>query len=177
MDSMALLRMQLEHANNWLEGTLGEPSEDEVHAVPAGAANPIGVCYAHAVLVEDMVVNSMLRGSTPLFASVWEGKNGLSEPMPTPGPEWPKYFDWTRGVRIDLPLFRRYAQAVYRDANAYLDTLTPEDLDREVDLGGSSGTQSVGWILSVLLIGHLHDGTGELAAAKGLQGLGGYPTG
>lgn len=176
MDSVALLQLQFQQAHEFLESTLGDLTPEQLHAVPPGKANPAGASYVHAVLVADMVVNAMLRGSTPLSGSVWAGKNGLSEPMPTPGPEWPRYFDWTRSVRIDLPLFRRYAQAVYRDATAYLDALESEDLDRDVDLSAMGfGPRSAGWIIGVLLIGHLHDLTGEVSAAKGVSGLAGYP--
>lgn len=175
MDSVALLELQFQQAHEWLEATVGEVTTEQLAAVPSGTANPIGASYAHAVLVADAVVNATLRGSTPLFDSVWAGKNGLSEPMPMPGPEWARYFDWTRNVRLDLPLFRRYAAAVYRDAGAYIAALEAADLDRGIDLSVMGlGTQSVGWILGGLLLGHLHDLTGEIAAVRGAVGLKGY---
>lgn len=178
MDSVALLELQFQQAHEWLEGTVGELTPEQLAAVPAGTANPVGASYAHAVLVADAVVNATLRGSTPLGASVWAGKNGLSEPMPMPGPEWARYFDWTRSVRLDLPLFRRYAAAVYRDAGAYIAALEAADLDREIDLSAMGfGARSVGWIIGSLLIGHLHDLTGEIAAVRGTLGLNGYPEG
>lgn len=178
MDGVALLKLQLNQAHQWLEGTLGELTAEQCQFVPPGRANPPGVCYAHAVLSEDMVVNGMLRGGTPLFAADWADRTGLSEPMPLPGPDWPRYFDWTRSVRIDLPALRRYAQAVYGETERYLAGLQPADLDSEFDLSAVGfGSQPVGWVISTLLIGHLHDEAGELSAVKGVQGLSGYPEG
>ena len=172
MDSISLLRIQLEQAHDWLNATLGEPDEAQLHAAPPGSALPVGAAYVHAVITEDQMV-AMLRGSEPLFATVWAGKNGLSEPMPTHGPNWSRYADWTRSVRIDLPTFRRYAEAVQRDALSYLYFIEPDDLDRELDIG--AGKQSLGAVLGWLVIGHLHDLTGEISAARGLLGLKGYP--
>lgn len=174
MDAIALIRLQLEQAHQWLEATLGEPTDEQLHAPPPGQAQSIGAAYVHAVVTEDLIVNGWLRGSDPLYASVWAGKNGLSEPMPLPGPDWPRYFDWSRSVRIDLPLFKRYAEAVQRDASSYLYFIEAADLDNEIEMPGF-GKQSLGWVLSVLLLGHLQNLTGELSAAKGLVGLKGYP--
>ena len=123
MDATALIGIAVRNAHEWLEGTLGDITEEPAHRVPAGKANSVAASYAHIVVSEDMIVNGMLRGAPPLFATSWAGKTGLNEIMPMPGPEWVHYFDWTRKAHADLPRLREYAQAVYANTNEYLASL------------------------------------------------------
>jgi hypothetical protein len=83
--------------------------------------------------------------------------------------------DWARGVQIDLPTLRGYAQAVYANTDAYLANMTPEEWNRPLDLTAVGMGQST---VSELLTNILLDGAahcGEISAVKGLQGLQGYP--
>lgn len=176
MDAMQLLRMQAQTTHGWLENTLGDVTEEQAHQMPAGRANSVAVSYAHAVVSEDMIVNGMLRGQPPLMATSWAGKTGLNEMMPSPGPEWVNYFDWTRRAHADLAQLRQYAQAVYANTDEWLATVKPEDLDREVEIPGL-GKQNLGWAISVLVVGHMHDLTGEVSAIKGTLPMTGYNEG
>ena len=171
MDAISLLRLQLRAAHTWCENTLGE-DQPALHEIPAGKANPAAVAYAHVVASEDGTVGGWLAGGTPLAAGAWAGKTGINEPMPM-GPE---YFDWTRKVDVDLPQIRAYAQAVYEASDAYLAGLSAADLDRTMDIPGA-GTQTLAWVLSQWVIGHVHDETGEISAIKGVNGLTGYAEG
>ena len=100
------------------------------------------------------------------------GKAGVSEPMP----QGPGYFEWTRSVQVDLPRVREYAQAVYAASDAYLASLSEADLDRTFDVPGV-GAQTLGWIITQWVIGHIHDETGEISAIKGVNGMTGYAEG
>ena len=133
----SLLRQQAQIAHQILEGTMADVNDTQMHWVPPGVANPLGATYAHAVCSEDMIVQGMLQGAPPLAASSWAGRTGLSEPMPAPGPEWAGYADWTRRVRIDLPTLRQYAQAVYAATDAYVGSLSENDLDQPLDLSSA----------------------------------------
>ncbi len=176
MDSVSLLRQQLQSAHQFLEGTMADVTDQQAHWSPPGLANPLGATYAHALASEDMIINGMLRQSAPLFAGSWASKTGMSEPMPVPGPEWEKYGPWARQVRIDLQGLREYGQAVYKSSDDYLAGLTSEDLERPMDLSQAGmGQVNVGWVLSNLVVGHVHDLMGEISCLKGLQGARGYP--
>src|SRR5689334_13405766 len=107
-----LLRRIVDDARQVLDGTMADVTQAQVDYIPPGIANPLGATYAHVVCSEDMVVQGMLRQAAPLFASSWAGRTGLSEPMPMPGPDWPKYGAWTRRVKVDLAGLRAYARAV-----------------------------------------------------------------
>ena len=96
--------------------------------------------------------------------------------MPMPGPQWAHYNDWTQTVKIDLPKFREYAQAVYAATDDYLAILSDKDLENPVDMTQVGlGQKTLGWALSTLLVGHIHDMTGEISVLKGILGLKGYP--
>src|SRR5215471_13770033 len=85
-----LLRRIVREARQVLDGTMADVTQVQVDYIPPGIANPLGATYAHVVCTEDMVVQGMLRQVAPLAAGTWSGRTGLSEPMPMPGPDWPR---------------------------------------------------------------------------------------
>ena len=176
MNVIDLLQLQLREAHAFLEATMSDVTPELASHQPAGKANSVGVTYAHAVVAEDMLINGMLRQSPPLFATSDAGRTGLSEPMPSPGPEWARYADWTRTVQVALPALRQYAQAVYAASDQYLAGLSAEDLERPIDLSMvGMGNVTLGWMLSRLVIAHVDNECGEISAIKGVQGARGYP--
>lgn len=171
MDAISLLNEQLRLAVEWSDRTMDEVTPEVAHWQPPGQANPIGANYAHAACREDVIVNALLRGVSPLFATTFAGKTGLSEPPPL-GPAW---HEWARRLRVDLPATREYAAAVHASARDYFDVLTPEALERTVDAPLAEGSpRTVAGLLSAM-IGELLQHTGEISTLKRLQGLKGYP--
>ena len=170
MDAKEILNQQLEQAHGWFDATLQGVGPKEASWVPAGKANTIAACYAHTVLTEDWLVNT-LRGGAPLFASVWAGKTGISE-MPPQNPEQ-GWGEWGKRVQVDLGAAAAYKKAVVTNTQSYINSLTDAELNRMVPT--PAGTQSVAWLLNNVVIGHVHDFTGEISCLKGLQGLQGYP--
>jgi hypothetical protein len=173
MQATTLLRRQFREFHQFLEATLAGVTLDQAHTVPPGTANPIGATYAHVVLWEDMGVHGLLQGRPLLSAGSWTGRTGVSElpPLDRPG-DWE---DWSRRVRVDLPALRSYAEAVYRDTDAYFATLPDTELEREIDLTAIGfGRPAAAWVIGNMLQNvALH--CGEIAVLKGLQGDPGYP--
>jgi hypothetical protein len=172
----SLLRRVVAGARQVLDGTMADVTQAQADYVPPGIANPLGATYAHVVCSEDMVVQGMFRQLPPLFASSWAGRTGLSEPMPTPGPEWVNYPSWTRSVKIDLPALREYARAVGAETDAWIASLSEADLERPVDLSGAGlGQHTLATAIALLLAHHLGTETGEISVLKCIQGAKGYP--
>jgi hypothetical protein len=169
MDTITLLRDDLRVAHELMESTLGDPTPEQLHYLPAGRALPMGAAYAHTLFSEDYLVHG-LKGEPPILES---GINtGASEPMPNfMAGDWAGYADWTKRARFDLPALRDYAKQVYAATDAYLASLSEADLDREVEFFRSS----LGSMICRGLIGHVDNLTGEISATRGLQGLQGYP--
>jgi hypothetical protein len=177
MDSITLLRQQFGMAHDVMESTIEGVTNEHAAWMPPGKAHSVGASYAHVVLSEDMLINGMFSGQTPMFATTWMGKTGISELMPMPGPDWEtSYGGWTQRVKVDMAALRAYAKAVYAKTDEYLASLTPDDLDRTLDLSGvGMGQMNLAGALSMLALGHVNNLAGEISAIKGTQGLKGYP--
>lgn len=156
-----------------MDGTVEGVTPEQAHWQPTGLANSIAATYAHLVLSEDMIVQGMFQGKQPLAASTWAGKAGVDS-MPPQGSEGDAdWSDWGRKVRVDLPALQKYAQAVYAASDAYLTSVKPEELERQIDT--PLGKHSINFMLGAAIIGHVAGHSGEISAIKGLQGLKGYP--
>jgi len=167
------LREAFEGSHQILEQTMADVTAEQAGWAPPGVANPLGASYAHTVISEDMMVNGMLKGSAPIFATSFAGKSGISEPPPPPGQD---SAEWNRRVQVDLSAARQYAQAVYKNTSDYLGSLSAQDLQRKLDLSSFQlGEQTVGWFLTNVLLWHVNAHCGEVSCLKGLQGAKGYP--
>lgn len=170
MNTIPLIREQLKTAHEWFEGTMADVTQEQADWQPPGTAHPIGSRYAHAVVAEDVMVNALIQGGAPLYATTWASKAGISDP------QFSSTLEWARSVQVDLDAARRYAQAVYESTDAYLATLKDEELDRIIDLSEQGmGEWPLGAFLLTFVLGHIRDIMGEVSALKGFQGLQGYP--
>lgn len=160
----------LKWAHELLDMTTADLTTEQAHWRPPGTANPIAALYVHAVCAEDAVVNVLLRSKGTMFENEWAGKTGASAPA------WAITPEWAGSIRVDLEAFRVYAMNVAAETSAYLQGLPEAELDRVLNLTRlGMGHRKVSWILSALLIGHLHNMAGEISCLKGLQGAKGYP--
>jgi len=166
-----LLRQQLTGCHDILEQTIADCRQEVLdHNPPGGTITNIGSIYAHTLFAEDNILHGMLQGKAPIYKTAnWASRTGLQ--MPGPGEFSP---EWARSVKLNLPVFREYAKAVYAATDAYVGGLSDADLDRKVQTG-FVGEQTVGFVLSNVLGWHAAQHTGEVAALKGVQGLKGLP--
>lgn len=170
MDAVTLLKQQAHGTHQWLEGTLGDLTSEQAQWAPEGAMSA-GAHYAHIVGGEDMLINAVAKGGAPMAAGEWAGKTGLSEPMPSGS-----FSDWSRTVTIDMPALHEYGRAVNANTEAYIASLTADDLDREIDLTALGlGKVSLGFFISGIVLANTNWHCGEISCVKGLQGLKGYP--
>jgi hypothetical protein len=176
---ISLIRDQLKGAHELLEATMAGVTDEDARWVPPGAALPIGATYAHIVLSEDGAVQGLMGGKTPFFAEAWAGRTGVSELPPQPDPNrpgFPDWAEWSHRVRVVLPAFRTYAQAVFSATDAYLTTLDDPDLQRRVDLSAIGlGEATLAFVINNGLIGNALTHCGEISCLKGLRGKRGYP--
>ena len=165
-----VLQEALQWADQVVEGTMADVTPEQAHWIPPGNAHPVGASYIHAVVAQDTLVNAMIKGGAPLMASTWAGKTGCS------APQFANEAEWARSVKVDLPKFREYAQAVYAASAAYLASATDADLQSTRDLSQVGyGIRTVQWMLNAVVIGHMNNLAGEISALKGAQGAKGYP--
>ena len=175
MDSISALREQLSSAHWLLEETMNGVTPEVFRWDAPGRAESIADNYLHTVVGEDQTIHGMLQNKSPLLATSWTGKTGLSS-VPEGAHGSDDWSTWIKSVEVDLPKFREYAKAVHAAADAYLASLKPEDLVRPVDLAGFGlGVQSTNWAIYNFVIGHAAQHNGEISVMKGCQDLRGYP--
>ncbi len=168
MEAVELLRSQFEMANQFMEMTIADCSQEVLEEKGEGwTINPIGSLYAHVYVAEDMMVNGLVRGVQPvLMSDGWQEKLGMSDPSPFQ----PEHY---QEMKIDLPTFREYAKAVTKATDEFLASASEADLMRELD--GPGGKQPALTFLAVIGLTHVAGHWGEIAALKGVQGLRGLP--
>jgi len=127
LSARALLRWQFRVAHELLEAAIERLTAEAVLRRPTGTAASPGACYAQVVLCEDLSVNGVLGGGTPLALSTWIGRTGVSE---IPSLADPTGWDaWARRVQLNVGELRPYARAVYASTDAYLAALRDDALE------------------------------------------------
>lgn len=170
MDVLTLLCEQAQWAHQVFRDTSAGITAEQAHWQPPGRALPLSAAMAHAVTAEDSILHILLQGKEPLHQAALAGRTGISEPR------WFNDLDWARSVQVDLPALHEYAAAVFAATDQYLAGLSVDELSQARDLTNVGlGVVTVAWIISALLIGHMHNLAGEISAIKGAQGLQGYP--
>jgi len=170
MNLVSFIREQIDDVHELLAETAVDVTYEQAQWKPPGLANPLGSVYAHGILFEDWIINEVLRGRQPMYASDWKDKTGISAPTHSVTPEW------ARNLRLDLQTMRDYARAVFAATGIYVSSLNEEDLQKELDLSEyGMGRNTVAWILGRFVIGHMDNMIGEISCLKGIQGFRGYP--
>ncbi len=101
--------------------------------------------YLHALCVEDITIQSVLRDGAPVFASLWQNEGGPA----------------------NLPALRQYAEAVYASTDAYLEGLPSDGLSRIVDLAKlGMGWRTLEWVTRRFVVQELGHICGEIATGN-----------
>ncbi len=170
MDTISLLTAQVREAHQVVAGTIADLTSEQAHWKPGGNAHAVAPLLVHIAAGEDLFLN-MMTGRQPLAMGPFANKTGASEPHPMGD-----YGDWAGRVTVDLPQFREYVQAVFKNTEEYLAGLKPEDLDKEIDLTSAGlGKMSLGSFITMTSVIHPSNHVGEISCMKGQQGAKGYP--
>jgi hypothetical protein len=174
MTALQLIKDDLKSARETFEGTVADLTQDMLDNDPGGKAFPIGAVYAHLVFSEDAIMEGMLQKRAPFFTEDWKDKTGADSDMPAMDADWSQNNEtWSKNVKIELEQIKKYADAVYKATDEYINSLNDEDLDKDVDLG-DWGKRPLSNILCSFIIGHINNLAGEISVLKGLQGKKGY---
>ena len=166
MDVKTTLREQMQAMHGTLEAAVGDCNPEAVaRKLPGSTINSIGAIYAHTVFSEDGILNFMIRGQAPVYMKDgWAEKIGIEMPQGGMEPDW--------DIKMDLPLFREYAAAVYKTTDEYLSSASDADLDRVVDLGFAPAMPVSSFVANILAW-HAATHQGEVSALKGVTGVNG----
>jgi len=168
MNATEYIRRQIAGARRVSDGVTSDLTDEMLNWTPPGTANPISAILAHVISGEDRFIQTVIQGKPTLWETQnWAEKMGVSV-APRRGANWEEY----RGRKLSLGPFKAYEDAVRAATDAYLDTLTEEELDRKVIFNNEE--RLVGDMLA-LLVTHATQHAGEIAALKGIQGAKGLP--
>jgi len=169
MKANGVFHLSIRSATGMMKEMTADMTPEQLHWNPPGTAHSVAATYAPAALATDWQIHSLFEGGAPRFTTDWAGKTGVSDPTVA------QTLEWAQSVRVDMLAFQSYAEAIFDDAVAYCDQLSDEDLDRPIDMSViGAGDRPLGWCITTVVVGHLHQLAGEIAAAKGMQGLVGY---
>ena len=155
----------LDKENGFLMDALDSLGPDELAWQPAADANSISWILWHMVRVEDMWIQFFAQFQTELWETEgWHEKFGL----PTRDNGFGHTAEQVNNFpAVDLGEFLQYRAAVRQATLTYLDTLTPEDMERvprerrpEMSLGA----------MFRQIIGEMYQHVGHIAYLRGLQG-------
>ena len=170
MNTVELLQYAVKNAFSILEQVTAHLTQEQADWTPPGLANPIGATYWHAISSTDFLVHSWGMGEAPLSQTAgWEKRVVLAAAPKQEG----EHAASLRTVRVDLPAMYDYAQAVSNAVESWLGSLTPDDLERQIDT--PIGELSLAQVLETFVVWHISAHCGEISALKGCQGSRGYP--
>lgn len=174
MNLQQLLAINLETAHDAFTKTVADVTPEMAQWLPPGIMHPIGERYAHLVMAEDMLVNSIARGGEPLFMSTWAGRTGF---VPDLMMLMTLTSEMARAFRVDdLNALGVYTRAVFAETQEFIRSVDDTRLASSVDMSivGYGQVPFPIWF-STFIVGHVHDVMGEISALKGCFGVKGYP--
>lgn len=142
-------------------------SKDQIHFVPPGQSHSIAWIMWHAARIEDMLIHQVFQAQPAEFKSGgWAAKTGLPEKGFGTG----QSTEDAANVHIrDLDAFNEYRETVIGQSDAFLASLTDDDLTREVQLGEK--TETLGESINLHLVTHLNGHRGEVNLLRGMMGF------
>jgi hypothetical protein len=170
----------LRWSHDLLESRLVDcPEEAFYRVLPGSRISSVAAIYVHVVMTEDAYIQKGLRGQTPLSASSpWSERLALPARVAIDFPS-------AAELRLDIPTFREYAQAVFAASETCIKGLSEADIRREVDIPHvfqaegrwtwENRPTTLDRTVSDMVILHTVEHVGEISALKGVQGLRGGP--
>lgn len=168
MNAQEIVKSQIAFAHQTFRGIMQDVNDAIAASVPAGNIQPIGPIAAHTVLSEDYFM-SVAMGSSPIFAlEGWRPKIGAPEADNTR-----LTHDVAAGTVLNLEAFNEYATKVFTSTEGWLANADADALAREVET--PFGKMPALQLVSGLVLYHISEHSGEIAAIKGIQGMKGLP--
>ncbi len=165
MDEREFLIEELADGHRMVGAALSDLTSDVANWQPGGTANSIGGLLAHAIVVEDLIVNRLFGGGRSLFETGdWAEKTGI--------PARARDI-WQADWNLNVAAFDTYRQEVQQGMDTLLAGLEPEKLDQEIEAFG--GPKRAGDVLRISASNHILGHLGEISVLRGMKGLAGLP--
>ncbi len=168
MNAPEYIQRQIQSMRSLCDAALRETTDEQFNWTPPGMANSISAAVIHTTGTEDRFISEVILGKTRLWESDgWNEKVGL-QVTPGRGQGWEEI----KQKQLSVAPVLAYIAAVRASTDAYLATLTADELERKITLMGNE--RQVADVLAILIT-HTLSHMGEVAALKGMQGVKGLP--
>jgi len=162
MDTIEFIRQLIAAVRRQTDDAMKDITAEQFNWTPPGNANPISAIFVHFLNSEDAFVQVQMQGKPKLWdEGGWAEKTGVKVP-----PGYSGGWEEVKNMTLALEPMLAYQQGVRAATEAYLDSLTPGDLDRVVTT--ARGERSLATIFTIL-VNHALIHTGEIGALKGIQ--------
>lgn len=166
MDTVDYITNSLSFAHRALaDARNGTP--EQLHFVPQNGSHSIAWCLWHTARVEDLIINARSRRAPQVWNERWAERTGL----PFDGMGTGMSDEEAIRVTIkDMDAFREYQEAVWKQTEEYLNSITADELQREIPTR-DGGSETVGQGISLHMLGHFNGHRGEINMLRGMQGM------
>lgn len=168
MSEIAFIKQFSGSVHGSLDEAMEELTQEQAHWKPADQINHIAFIAWHYTRTVDNLTRFVFRRQPTLWMEgKWDERFGLDSRAQGTGMS----HEDAGSLRIpDLPAFRDYMKEVWREAQAYLDTVTAEELERVLTVR-PLGELSIREILGTSILTHGYTHLGEIWMLRSLQGL------
>jgi hypothetical protein len=162
MDTIEFIRQLIAGVRRQTDESMKDMTVEQFNWTPPGTANPISAIFVHFLNSEDAFVQTQMQGKPKIWEEGgWAEKTGVKVP-----PGYSGGWEEVKHMTLVLEPLLAYEQSVRAATDAYLNSLTPDELDRVVKT--ARGDRSVATIFT-LVVNHALIHSGEIGALKGVQ--------
>lgn len=165
MEAKEYIIRQFRWARRQSDSVLLDVSAEQFNWTPPGTVSSISAIFLHMVTIEDAYIQEAILGKPRL----WD-KGGWEEIIGSRAPWRGENWQDLKGKQLTVEDIAQFQEVVRAATDSYIETLTPEELDRRVEFEGRE--RRIGDVLSMLVVHNLAH-AGEIAALKGVQGAAG----
>ncbi len=163
METIEFIRQLLAGVRRQTDEAMKELTVEQFNWTPPGAANSISAIFVHFLNSEDAFVQTQILGKPKLWdEGGWAEKTGVKVP-----PGYSGGWEEVKHMTLALEPILAYQQVVRAATEAYLEKMTPQELERVVKT--ARGDRSVATIF-IIVVNHALTHVGEIGALKGIQG-------
>ena len=172
MSKVDFIKDYMRNLQNALDEAMKGLSDEQAHWRPNDNGNHIAFIAWHYTRTVDNIVRFVFqRQPTVWMEGKWDERFGLDSKSQGTG----MALEDAVALRIgDIPAFCAYMGQVWKESQAYLDTISDEDLPRSMTIR-PLGEMTLEQVLGTTLLTHGYSHLGEIWLLKGLQGLQGSP--
>ncbi len=166
MDFKEILKASMSEYLTDVENTLDSLSSEERKYQPTPDSHHINFAVWHMARVEDTLVNKVIKKQEEIWVSNnWQGKLGINGDGNGYGYTQEQLENFPE---IDINTLLEYYQAVRTNIFEYIDGLTQADLDRDLGMNRKAPFDTVGNLLSHLVIEEAEH-AGQVRYLRGMQ--------